>query len=210
MASLESSIFSEITLVSFSRITGNSARGARISISPSGVLPSTKGYATYRSYCPLSLCSRFTSRIISLRCLYAFTASGPLVVSTSLSERLFPKTSPMTSASGRVIRSNAYFLLSLGWNSSLFDLLMLTSFFSSSRRVLAASASMLEPLAAVMAYFFVTSRNSSPYCSTNLCPTPTMAEKSSALVGTLWAISRRASSEQIWGVRPFVLRSSRS
>ena len=69
---------------------------------------------------------------------------------------------------------------------------------------------MFEPLAAVMAYFLVMLRKSSPYCSTNLCPTPTMAEKSSALVGTRWAISLRASSEHICGMRPLEsLRSSR-
>ena len=64
---------------------------------------------------------------------------------------------------------------------------------------------MWEPLAAVIAYFRVMSRNLSPYCSTNLCPTPTIAEKSSTLVGTRWAISRRASSEHTFGILPLAI-----
>ena len=67
---------------------------------------------------------------------------------------------------------------------------------------------MLDPLAAVIAYFLVMFRKSSPYCSTNLCPTPTMAEKSSTFVGTRWAISLSASSEHTLGKRPLdILRS---
>ena len=85
-----------------------------------------------------------------------------MAVSTSFRVRLFPNTRPMMSASGSCMRSNAFFLDSFGWKSSLLALLMLMSFFSSSRRVCAASASMLEPFAAVMAYFLVTFRKSSP------------------------------------------------
>ena len=73
--------------------------------------------------------------MISLRCLNTLAASGPLAVSTSLSDLLFPNTRPMMSASGRSIMSKAFFLEIFGWNSSLFALLMLMSFFSSSRSV---------------------------------------------------------------------------
>ena len=135
-------------------------------------------------------------------------SSGLFAESHSLRILFLPKRSPMTSTSGSVMRSKVFFLEILGWNSRRLLLLMLMSFFSSSLRVCAASASMLEPLAAVMAYLRVTFRKSSPYCSTNLCPTPTMAEKSSTLVGTRWAISLSASSEHTFGMRPLdILRS---
>ncbi len=107
------------------------------------------------------------------------------------------------------MRSKAFFLEILGWNIRRLALLMFMSFFSSSLSVCAASASMDPPLAAVMAYFLVTLRNSSPYWSTNLSPMPTMAVKSSAFVGTRWAISLSASSGHTIGTRPEdILRSS--
>ncbi len=88
--------------------------------------------------------------------------SGLLAESHSLSTLFLPNRRPMTSTSGSVMRSKAFFLEILGWKIRRFPLLMLMSFFSSSLRVLAASASMDPPLAAVMAYFLVTLRNSSP------------------------------------------------
>ena len=147
--------------------------------------------------------------MISLRCLYTFASSGLLAESQSLSTLFLPNRRPMTSTSGSVMRSKEFFLEILGWNSRRLLLLMLMSFFSSSLRVCAASASMLDPLAAVMAYLRVTLRKSSPYSSTKRSPTPTIAVKSSAFVGTRCAISLSASSGQTVGMRPLdILRSS--
>ena len=135
-------------------------------------------------------------------------SSGLLAESQSFRILFLPKSRPMTSTSGSVMRSKVFFLEILGWNRRRLLLLMLISFFSSSLSVWAASASMFDPLAAVIAYLRVMFRKSSPYCSTNLCPTPTIAEKSSTLVGTRWAISLSASSEHTFGMRPFdILRS---
>ena len=111
-------------------------------------------------------------------------SSALLAESHSFRTLFLPKSMLMTSTPCRLIRSNVFLRDIFPWNSRRLLLLMFMSFFSSSLSVLAASSSMFDPLAAVMAYFLVMFRNSSPYCSTNLCPTPTMAEKSSTLVGT--------------------------
>ena len=162
MASRELSSVSVIVRASFSRMTGNSARGARMSKSSLGILPWTNGYPMYRSYCPLSLSSLLTSRMISLRCLYVLMASGLLAESHSLSDLFLPKRSPMTSTSVSVMRSKVFFLEILPWNSRRLPLPMLMSFFSSSLSVRAASSSMFDPFAAVMAYLRVMFRKSSP------------------------------------------------
>lgn len=138
-------------------------------------------------------------------------SSALLAESHSFSTLFLPKSRPITSMSGSVMTSKVFFLDILPWYRRRLPLLMLIGFFSSSLRVLAASSSMLDPLAAVMAYFLVMPRKSSPYSSTNLCPTPIIAEKSSTLVGTRWAISLSASSEHTVGILPFdILRSARS
>ena len=50
MASREPSMVSVMVRESFSRITGKRARGARTSMSSSGIFPWTNGYPMYRSY----------------------------------------------------------------------------------------------------------------------------------------------------------------